>query len=130
MSNVRPLKATRAVREPGKRMRSRLLDAAVMLFKALALAGVAVALDVAAGNCRNVRIAAFGVQATAVRLSAAEQRLEGRPAQAAAFEEAGRAGAAALDEPMSCVHASADYRRHLVATLGARALAEAVARQD
>ena len=31
---------------------------------------------------------------------------------------------------MSCVHASADYRRHLIATLSARALAEAVARQD
>ena len=95
----------------------------------LALAGVAVALDVTGGHCRNVRIAAFGVQATAVRLGAAEQLLEGRPAQTAAFEEACRAGAAALDEPMSCVHASADYRRHLVATLCARALAEAVARQ-
>lgn len=95
----------------------------------LALAGVAVALDVTGGNCRDVRIAAFGVQATAVRLSAAERLLEGRPAQTAAFEEAGRAGAAALDEPMSCVHASADYRRHLVATLSARALAEAVGRQ-
>ena len=47
MSNVRPLKATRAVREPGKRMRSRLLDAAVTLFKDQGLAGVAVA-DIAA----------------------------------------------------------------------------------
>ena len=47
MSNVRPLKATRAVREPGKRMRSRLLDAAVELFKDQGLAGVAVA-DIAA----------------------------------------------------------------------------------
>ena len=94
----------------------------------LALAGVAVALDVQGGQCRNLRIAAFGVQATAVRLGAAEQLLEGRAADASGFEAAGRAGAAALDEPMSCVHASADYRRHLVATLAARALAEAVAR--
>ena len=63
-----------------------------------------------------------------MRLGAAEQLLEGRAADASGFEAAGRAGAAALDEPMSCVHASADYRRHLVATLAARALAEAVAR--
>jgi AcrR family transcriptional regulator len=47
MSNVRPLAELRAVREPGKRMRSRLLDAAVELFKAQGLAGVAVA-DIAA----------------------------------------------------------------------------------
>jgi AcrR family transcriptional regulator len=37
------LAEARAVREPGKRMRSRLLDAAVDLFKAKGLAGVAVA---------------------------------------------------------------------------------------
>lgn len=43
MSNVRPFAELRAVREPGKRMRSRLLDAAVELFKAEGLAGVAVA---------------------------------------------------------------------------------------
>jgi len=43
MSNVRALSEPRAVREPGKRMRSRLLDAAVELFKAQGLAGVAVA---------------------------------------------------------------------------------------
>lgn len=42
MSNVRPLSDARAVREPGKRMRSRLLDAAVSLFKQKGLAGVAV----------------------------------------------------------------------------------------
>lgn len=47
MSKVQPLKAMRAVREPGKRMRSRLLDAAVTLFKDQGLAGVAVA-DIAA----------------------------------------------------------------------------------
>jgi carbon-monoxide dehydrogenase medium subunit len=94
----------------------------------LALAGVARALDVLAGRCRNARIAAFGVQATALRLAAAEQALEGRPAQPASFAEAGRAAAAALDEPMSCVHASSAYRRHLVGTLTERALGEAVGR--
>ena len=43
MANVQPLADLRAVREPGKRMRSRLLDAAVELFKANGLSGVAVA---------------------------------------------------------------------------------------
>lgn len=43
MANVQSLAEVRAVREPGKRMRSRLLDAAVELFKAKGLAGVAVA---------------------------------------------------------------------------------------
>jgi AcrR family transcriptional regulator len=43
MADVHALADVRAVREPGKRMRSRLLDAAVELFKAKGLAGVAVA---------------------------------------------------------------------------------------
>jgi AcrR family transcriptional regulator len=42
MATVQPLAEVRAVREPGKRMRSRLLDAAVELFKAKGLSGVAV----------------------------------------------------------------------------------------
>ncbi|HKP78185.1 MAG TPA: TetR/AcrR family transcriptional regulator C-terminal domain-containing protein, partial [Phenylobacterium sp.] len=40
---MRSLTEARAMREPGKRMRSRLLDAAVELFKARGAAGVAVA---------------------------------------------------------------------------------------
>ena len=43
MADVRSLTEARAMREPGKRMRSRLLDAAVELFKARGAAGVAVA---------------------------------------------------------------------------------------
>ncbi|MDX9716768.1 MAG: xanthine dehydrogenase family protein subunit M [Thauera sp.] len=95
----------------------------------LALAGVALTFGVEAGLCRDVRIAAFGVEATAVRLTEAEKALEGRPAQGNEFEHAGRIAAAALDDPMSCIHASSDYRRHLVGVLTARALGEAAARQ-
>jgi len=43
MADVRALADARPLREPGKRMRSQLLDAAVELFKAKGLAGVAVA---------------------------------------------------------------------------------------
>ena len=94
----------------------------------LALAGVALTLNVDGGLCRDVRIAAFGVEATAVRLTAAEQLLEGQPAQAAQFEQAGKTGAAELDDPMSCIHASSAYRRHLIGVLTTRALGEAAAR--
>ena len=94
----------------------------------LARAGIALTLNVDGGLCRDVRIAAFGVEATAVRLTAAEQLLEGQPAQAAQFEQAGKAGAAQLDDPMSCIHASSAYRRHLIGVLTTRALGEAAAR--
>ncbi|WP_205854168.1 TetR/AcrR family transcriptional regulator C-terminal domain-containing protein [Phenylobacterium kunshanense] len=43
MANVQSLAEVRAVREPGKRMRSRLLDAAVELFKAKGLTAASVA---------------------------------------------------------------------------------------
>ena len=43
LAEVKPLLEVRAVREPGKRMRSRLLDAAVDLFKAKGLSAVSVA---------------------------------------------------------------------------------------
>lgn len=43
MADVRALADARPLREPGKRMRSQLLDAAVELFKAKGLAGVSVA---------------------------------------------------------------------------------------
>lgn len=43
MATVQSLAEVRAVREPGKRMRSRLLDAAVELFKAKGLSAVSVA---------------------------------------------------------------------------------------
>ena len=47
MTNLRSLAEKRGVREPGKRMRSRLLDVAVERFKTEGLAGVSVA-DIAA----------------------------------------------------------------------------------
>lgn len=94
----------------------------------LALAGVAATLRLARGSCTGVRLAAFGVNATAVRLTAAEQLLEGRAPEAASFARAAAAAAEKLEEPMSCVHASSEYRRQLVEVLVRRCLAEAAAR--
>ncbi|MBP9219090.1 MAG: xanthine dehydrogenase family protein subunit M [Sterolibacterium sp.] len=94
----------------------------------LALAGVCLTLTKAAGVIGAVKIAAFGVNPTAVRLTAAEDALRGQPATAENFAHAAAAGAAALDEPMSCIHASADFRRALVQALTERCLADAAAR--
>lgn len=94
----------------------------------LALAGVAVTLRKSGGVCSDVRIAAFGINPTAVRLTAAETALQGQPPSAAAFTRAAAIGAAALEEPIGDVHATPDYRRQLVKVYTARCLAEAAAR--
>ena len=93
-----------------------------------AMAGVGVTVRIENGVCIDARIAAFGVDATAVRLRAAEQIVDGEAPSQALFEKAGNVGAESLEEPSSDVHASADYRRHLVKILVARALEEAVGR--
>jgi len=94
----------------------------------LAIAGAAVTLRLEAGNCAEVVIAVFGVNAKAARLDDAEQLVNGQAPTEALFAEAGKAAAAALNEPISDVHASAEYRRDLIATLVKRCLAEAVER--
>jgi len=91
----------------------------------LALAGVCVTLKKVGGVCAEVKIAAFGVNPTAVRLTAAEDALKGQAPTAENFARAAAAGAAALNEPMSCIHASSEYRRQLVKTLTERCLIEA-----
>lgn len=94
----------------------------------LAIAGVAVTLRLDAGKCSEVAIAVFGVNAIAARLDAAEQIVTGQEPAEALFIQAGRTAAAALEEPISDVHATAEYRRDLIATLVKRCLAEAVQR--
>ena len=94
----------------------------------LALAGVALTLRVDGNACRDVRIVGFGVNPTAVRLTAAEQSLEGKAPTPENFAAAAATGAQGLDEPMSCIHATADYRRQLIKTHVKRCLAKAVER--
>lgn len=94
----------------------------------LAIAGVAVTLRMAAGNCVDVVIAVFGVNAIAARLGDAEQVVNGRAPGETLFAQAGKTAAEALDEPITDVHATAEYRRDLIATLVRRCLAEAVER--
>ena len=88
---------------------------------------VSVTLDAAVERCAEVRIALGAVAPTAIRAHAAEAALEGRPINAETLLAA-RALAANACEPISDVRASAEFRRHLVATLVPRALARAVER--
>lgn len=94
----------------------------------LALAGVCLTLQKSGAVISEAKIAAFGVNPTAVRLVAAEAALQGQAPTAENFARAAAAGAAALEEPMSCIHASSEYRRALVCALTERCLAEAAER--
>jgi CO/xanthine dehydrogenase FAD-binding subunit len=94
-----------------------------------ALAGVVATLTLdGAGRCLPARVVLFGVGATPLRAPDAEQAVRGEKPGRDLFEEAGRRAAAAVDEPLSDVHASAEYRRDLARVLTRRALTEAAAR--
>ncbi len=94
-----------------------------------ALAGAAVTLTLdAGGRCSGARIAVFGATPKAVRAQGAEQALAGEKPGAEAFAEAARRASAAIEDPLSDIHASAEYRRHLVGVLTRRALMEAARR--
>lgn len=93
---------------------------------ALAGAGAMLALG-PDGTVAEARVALIGVRDTAVRAERAEELLSGeRPT-----DEAIRAAAEAVDEvlnPVSDVHASAGFRRHLAKVMARRALLAARAR--
>ena len=92
-----------------------------------ALAGAAALLDVGVGNVvRKAALALFGVAASPLRVDAAETRLNGRPLDAEAIRAA--AASAWLIEPLSDIHASGEYRRHLAHVLSLRALNDAARR--
>ncbi len=94
-----------------------------------AMAGAAVtSLVEGAGRCTEARIVLFGVGATPVRARGAEQMIAGEALAQPLLEVAGRKASEDLDEPLSDVHASAEFRRHLAEVLTRRALNEAMAR--
>ncbi len=94
-----------------------------------ALAGAAAALTLdPGGRCSDARLVIFGAGPTPVRAARAETLLKGQQpspeALAAAAEEVGRE----IEEPISDIHASAAFRRHLAKTMAGRALADAAQR--
>jgi aerobic carbon-monoxide dehydrogenase medium subunit len=87
-----------------------------------ALAGVALYYDEdAERRAQGVHIAVIGACSRPHRLAPVEAMLDGRVVDAAAIGAASKAAAAAVDPPRD-LHADADYRRALVATLVERAL--------
>ena len=80
------------------------------------------------GHCAGARIVLFGVGSTPVRAPEAERVVVGERPDRALFDRAGEKAGAEIDEPLSDVHASAEYRRDLARVLTRRALAEAAAR--
>ncbi len=90
-----------------------------------ALAAVGTILQIEDGFVKEARIGLMGVAETPLRVDAAEQMLIGEPPSADLFAAAGKV-AQDIAKPESDLHASADYRRHLIAILTKRALAQAV----
>jgi len=93
-----------------------------------AMVGAITTLRLDGGRVADPRIVLFGVGATPLRARGAEETLAGSEPSEDAFAAAGAAVAAEIEEPLSDVHASADYRRHLARVLTQRALAEAARR--
>ena len=94
-----------------------------------AIAGAAVTLSIPGrGRCASARIVLFGVGPTPVRAQGAEEILMGEALGPPLLERAARRASEDLDEPLSDVHASAEFRRHLAGVLARRALSEAMTR--
>jgi CO/xanthine dehydrogenase FAD-binding subunit len=89
-----------------------------------ALAAVAATLTVADGVIGEARIAMTGVGETAKRAAQAEGLLIGKVIDARSLDAAIDAVRSGV-EPPTDLHASSDYRRHLVGVLAGRALAAA-----
>ena len=77
------------------------------------------------GTVSRVRLAFFGAGGTPVRAVAAEQALTGQVATPARLADAARTAAAALS-PDGDIHATAEYRRRVAATLAERTLGAAL----
>jgi CO/xanthine dehydrogenase FAD-binding subunit len=95
-----------------------------------ALVGTAIVLQLdGAGTIAEARIGLSGVAGEPVRATSAEAALTGAAPSDAAFAEAGRAAADAVN-PSSDLHGTAAYRKHLVDVLVRRGLREALARAE
>jgi aerobic carbon-monoxide dehydrogenase medium subunit len=92
-----------------------------------AMAAAAVFYDQdAGGRARNAHVGAIGVGDRPLRLTAAEDVLNGRAIDEATIAQVEAAASAAVD-PQDDIHASAAYRRALIGTMVERALKSAAA---
>jgi carbon-monoxide dehydrogenase medium subunit len=93
-----------------------------------AVVGIAAVVTLNAdGTCQEARIGVTGLAAAPFRAQAAEDALRGRSLDDATVQQAAERVADGV-EPLSDIHASADYRAHLARVFTARALRQAAAR--
>lgn len=78
------------------------------------------------GKCRRIAIGVGAATDFPIRLAGAETSLTGRTPDADQIRDAVRGALTEID-PLSDLHASAEYRRRVAATLAARAVADALA---
>jgi carbon-monoxide dehydrogenase medium subunit len=96
-----------------------------------ALAGVAAVITLDAnGTIADARLGLCSVGPAPVRPQAAEALLRGQRPGNEAWAAAATAVVSVLDEPLSDIHGSADYRRHLAGVLTKQALAAAAERAE
>ena len=93
-----------------------------------AIVGVAAALEVKNGVIQSARVGLTGASSHATRLTDVEKALEGKTASTDTIQAASRNAGARLQEINSDIHASADYRRAMIAVFCERALQAALAR--
>ena len=92
-----------------------------------AIAAVAAIVKIDGGKCAEARISMAGVGPTPLRAPAAEAFAKGKALDEATLKEIGKKASEASD-PSNDVHASADFRRHVVEVLTQRALKSAMER--
>lgn len=93
-----------------------------------AIVGVAAALEIKNGVIQSARIGLTGATAHAVRLTNVEKALAGQKASAEAINAASAEAGSGLADINADLHASADYRRAMIAVFTRRALEKALAR--
>lgn len=91
----------------------------------LAIVGVAALLQMRDGFCQEAKLALGGVGPVSFRALDAERLLRQQPLNEDVIDEAARA-AAAMSDPLSDAHASADYRRKMARVFVRRAIHEAM----
>ncbi len=92
-----------------------------------AIVGIAAIVTLSGGTVADARVGISGVAELASRATATEQALRGQQPSADAVKRAAQQAAEGL-EPLGDIHASAEYRSHLVRVFAERALNAAIAR--
>jgi CO/xanthine dehydrogenase FAD-binding subunit len=93
-----------------------------------AMVGAVTTLGISGDSCESARVVLFGVGSKPQRAIAVEQALIGQTTSEALFAAAAEKADEGLEDTISDVHATAEYRRHLARVLTRRALAEAAER--